>query len=101
MYVYLATDQRVLDLSGPVCLRHAHCRKRSSRNRKVETKRSREIHDEGSRTSLTHIGHVDRARSDDKEPLALPVQLHPEGAKAIQYHFRLAFVQLGLGHDVL
>ena len=83
MHVHSAIGRRVPDLSDPKRRRHAYCKEQSSGDRKAETEPSRQIRDEGTRTSPTHSGHADREKSDDEDALALPVGLHTKGVEAL------------------
>ena len=76
MHVHSVVGRRVLDLSDPICRLRVYCRKQSSTNRKAETEPSRQIRDEGTWTSPPHSGHEDRAKSEVKNTMALPIRLH-------------------------
>ena len=59
-------------------------------NQKAKPDSSREICDEGIRTSPTHTEHADRVKSNSKDPPSLPVRLHMKGVEVVQYGEREA-----------
>ena len=55
------------------------------RDQKTKADPSQQICNEGTRISLTHIGHADRAKLDNKDPPTLLVRLHTKGVEALQH----------------
>ena len=73
------------DLSDPLHQRHAHCKEKSSRDCKAKAEPSWKICNEGTQKRPTHIGYVNRAKSNNEDPPALPIWLRTKGVEALQH----------------
>ena len=76
MHVHSAIGQRVPNLSKHIRWWHAHCRENSNRDLKTNVEPSRQIYNEGTRTSQHILGHADRVRLVNEDSLTQSDYIH-------------------------